>query len=185
MHCPKCGQQQISEVTRFCSRCGFLLTGIAQVVANDGIIPASSGKRSFLPPSSPRRRGVMQGAFVFLLAFLVVPLVMIISIGLRLGPAFAMLSSVLLVMGGLLRMAYAMMFESGIPTGSSVNEEQTANTQQAFSRAAAAGQLPTASSLPVDLYTSPAQGSWRDTNDLVATPGSVTDSTTKLLERDQ
>jgi hypothetical protein len=127
----------------------------------------------------------MQGSFVFLLAFLVVPLVMIISIGLHLGPAFAMLSVVLLTVGGLLRIAYAMMFESGIPAGSSMQEDLIADSQNMFSRTAAAGQLPTASSIPVGVYTAPEQGSWRDTNDLAVTPVSVTDSTTKLLERDQ
>lgn len=185
MHCPKCGQQQISGETRFCSRCGFLLTGVAQVVANDGILPSSATKQPFMAPLSPRRRGVMQGSFIFLLAFLIVPLVMVISIGLRLGPAFALLSAILLTVGGLLRIAYAMMFESGIPVGSSGKKDLIADSQQVFSRTPAAGQFPTASSIPVGLYTAPEQGSWRDTNDLAATPGSVTDSTTKLLERDQ
>ena len=29
MFCPQCGQQQVSDVTRYCSRCGFPLDGVA------------------------------------------------------------------------------------------------------------------------------------------------------------
>ncbi len=31
MFCPQCSQEQISEDTRFCSRCGFLMTGVSQL----------------------------------------------------------------------------------------------------------------------------------------------------------
>ena len=30
MYCPKCGQQQVSDEMRFCSRCGLALTGLAE-----------------------------------------------------------------------------------------------------------------------------------------------------------
>ena len=85
MHCPKCGQQQISEDTRFCSRCGLLLTGIAEVVANNGVVRAP--KTAFTGDASSRkRRGIKQGAFLFLLSFLVVPMAAIISLALNLEP---------------------------------------------------------------------------------------------------
>ena len=73
MHCPKCGQQQLSEDTRFCSRCGFLLTGIVEVIANGGVLLANSrvGAKSI---STPRKTGLKQGLFIFLLSFLLVPL---------------------------------------------------------------------------------------------------------------
>ena len=67
MYCPACGQQQLSVETRFCSRCGFLLTGVAEVMSRGGTVPGMSdaGKRS-----SPRKRGLKQGLFIFLLTFL-------------------------------------------------------------------------------------------------------------------
>ena len=175
MHCPKCGQQQISEETRFCSRCGFLLTGIAEVVATGGLIPA---QRSGITgnTNSPRRRGVMQGAFIFMLSFLIVPIIAIISLSLNLEPVAVVISALLFGVGGLLRVAYALMFESGAPR-SFPKENYLPDT-----RAAAA--LPPTQSTPASAYTSPA-GAWRDTNDLQRQPGSVTDSTTKLLQKDQ
>src|SRR5215216_3242446 len=98
MHCPKCGQKQISDETRFCSRCGFLLTGVAEVVANGGmIIEPRAGITG--NAASPRRRGVMQGLFIFLLSFLIVPILTIISIGLDIEPYAVVISALLFGVG--------------------------------------------------------------------------------------
>ena len=120
MHCPKCGQQQITDQTRFCSRCGFLLTGVAQVVENEGIVPMPAQAR--LASGSPRRRGVMQGTFIFLLSFLIVPLVAIICMALTIGPEPVAITAILLTVGGLLRIAYALMFESGVSGGNTLEQ---------------------------------------------------------------
>lgn len=178
MHCPKCGQQQVSDETRFCSRCGFLLTGIAQVVANDGAVPAAN--QTFFAAGSPRRRGVMQGVFIFLMSFLVVPLIAMVTVAINAEPFAVAAAAILLTVGGLLRVVYALMFESGNPGG----QNAIAASQKAFSGRRDATELPPAQSIPVSAYAPPAAGNWRDTNDL-ATPGSVTDSTTKLLTKDE
>jgi len=176
MHCPICGQQQVSDETRFCSRCGFLLTGIAQVVNNDGIVPGAD--QTFFAASSPRRKGVLQGVFIIMLALLVVPIITIFTIAIHVGPFAAVISAVMLVMGGLLRAVYALMFEAGV---SSVQLSQQQHQQIA---ADIQNQLPAAQSIPASAYAPPGTGAWRDTNDL-AHPGSVTDSTTKLLSKEQ
>ena len=183
MHCPKCGQQQISDQTRFCSRCGFLLTGIAQVVENNGIVPTPA------PPSfgtdSARRKGVMQGTFIFLLSFLIVPLVAIICMALTIGPEPVAITAILLTVGGLLRIAYALMFESGISGGNTLEQNVMAAPQNVFTGKREAGELPPAQSIPSSVYAPPSgTGRWRETNEL-ETPGSVTDSTTKLLHNEQ
>src|SRR5687768_10297469 len=109
MHCPVCGQQQISDETRFCSRCGFLLTGIAEVVASGGNIPGRVGATS-PASSSPRKRGLKQGLFIFLLSFLVVPLLAIATLAVNAEEPFAVvIAAILLTVGGMLRMAYALM----------------------------------------------------------------------------
>jgi len=181
MHCPRCGQQQVSEQTRFCSRCGFLLTGIAQVIENDGQVPQSG---TFFAAGSPRRRGVMQGVFFFLLTFLVVPIVAISTAFLGIEPFMVAISAVLFFMGGLLRVVYALMFESGAPGGKTLEEKVLGNTPL-FAEKQRAHELPPAQSIPVSTYAPPpGAGNWRDTNDLAPTPVSVTDSTTKLLERE-
>jgi hypothetical protein len=182
MHCPKCGQQQISDETRFCSRCGFLLTGIAQIVANGGIVPAPS--QSFFAAGSPRRRGVMQGAFIFMLSFLIVPIITMITVAMDAEPFAVVISAVLLTMGGLLRIAYALMFESGAVGGKTLEQNIIAASQQALSGNKAPNQLPAGQSISVSAYAPPATGAWRDTNDL-SHPSSVTDGTTKLLQEEK
>ncbi|HKP68190.1 MAG TPA: zinc ribbon domain-containing protein [Pyrinomonadaceae bacterium] len=174
MHCPQCGQQQVSDETRFCSRCGFLLSGIAEVVANQGMIP---NQKSGLTgkADSPRRRGIKQGVFLFLLVLLLAPLMGMLTLALNIEPFLVGIAVVLCVVGGLLRTVYALMFESGM-TDSAMMPAQIGTVE---SRSA----LPPSRSVPASAYTSPA-GSWRDTNDLQPQPGSVTDNTTKLLEKE-
>ena len=176
MHCPKCGQQQISEDTRFCSRCGLLLTGIAAVVANDGVVrPPKSNIAGEI--DSPKRKGIKKGFFIFLLMLLFVPLGALLSLALELEPFLPVVAIFLFGGGGILRMIYALMFESGV--GVPVGGSKPAFQGGVENRDA----LPPAQSIPASAYSSPA-GSWRDTNDLQRKPGSVTDSTTKLLQKD-
>lgn len=176
MHCPQCGQQQVSDETRFCSRCGFLLTGVAEVVAHGGVVPTTSngiaGRKD-----SPRRRGIKQGVFLFLMVFLLAPLLGMLSVALRLEPTLVGVAAVLCVVGGLLRVVYALMFEEGGPPA--LPASKLVNVLPATENR---GSLPPSQTTPASSYVSP--GSWRDTNELQHEPGSVTDSTTKLLERD-
>jgi hypothetical protein len=184
MHCPKCGQEQASEETRFCSRCGFLLSGIARVVANDGAIPAS-----VTPPvwkgSSPRRRGVLQGLFFFLLSFLIIPLIVMITIASNSEPYAVVIAAVIFTMGGMLRAAYALMFESPYPKGHLPAAPSEGSEPNVLTDTSTKGSLPSATSIPVSAYQKPQTGLWRDTNDLQKEPSSVTDGTTQLLENDQ
>jgi len=180
MHCPKCGQQQITEETRFCSRCGFLLTGVSQVVANEGQLPASAGRNP--EKLSPRRRGVRQGLFFFLLSFLVLPIIMLLTIAAEADPYILFAAAVIFIVGGLLRAAYALMFESpdetplGFPAATGHNQPQSISSGEP-------NALPEASTIPASVYSAPpGTGMWRDTNDLQKQPHSITDSTTKLLE---
>ena len=182
MHCPKCGQAQISDETRFCSRCGFLLTGVYEVVANGGVLAKNSAISAAGASTSPRNRGLKQGLFIFLLSFLIVPIIAILTIAAGAEPYAVVISAILLGVGGLLRSLYALLFQSNVPAGTN----QLAGTESAgyFQADMHAASLPGHQSVPASAYTSPA-GNWRDTSDLQATPPSVTDSTTKLLQKEK
>lgn len=180
MHCPKCGQQQITEETRFCSRCGFLLTGVLQLVANDGQLPSATQVKP--KKLSPRRRGVRQGLFFFLLSFLIVPLIAMISLAANVEPYFVFVAMLIFTMGGLLRVAYALMFEEADAAAAYPAIAGHSHPTQSNEPTA----LPEGTAVPASLYAAPpATGMWRDTNDLQKTPHTVTDSTTKLLDREQ
>lgn len=178
MYCPQCGQEQISEQTRFCSRCGFLLAGVAELIINGGVLPNSiltSGSQTI----SPRKKGLRQGLFVFLLTFLVVPIVSILTIWLGAEPFAVAISAILLFVGGLLRMAYALMFESSGLNDTTLEQKVLAKSQQLLNKQPQANVLAPQQSIPISAYIAPPEGNWRDTNDL--TPTSVVENTTKLL----
>jgi hypothetical protein len=180
MFCPRCGQEQISNETRFCSRCGFLMTGVGALVANAGNLEAVSVSKP-AKVDTPRRRGIKKGLFIFMLAFLVVPILAIITLMIEAREPFAVvIALVLLVVGGLLRIAYAMMFESNEPTGQTV-EQAVYETAQGILNPRQNALLSPPQSIPASSYIPPKHGNWRDTNDLE--PSSVTDPTTKLLDK--
>jgi hypothetical protein len=127
----------------------------------------------------------MQGVFMFLLSFLIVPLAGVLTAFLNIQPFLPAISAIVLIMGGLLRVVYALMFESGVPGGKTLEEKVLSGTPILVSKEKA-GELPPAQSIPVNVYAPPpGAGHWRDTNDLAPTPGSVTDNTTKLLQKDE
>ena len=182
MFCPRCGQEQISNETRFCSRCGFLMTGVGALIANDG----NAGTLTAAMPAkvdTPRRRGLKQGLFIFLLTFLVVPIVAMLTIWAHAEPFGVAISAILLFVGGLLRMVYAWMFESTDPTEKTLEQNVYQAAQNLLHSKQNQNALPPQQSIPTSSYMPPNQGSWRDTNDLEHS--SVTDPTTKLLQKDR
>lgn len=176
MFCPNCGQERTSTETSFCSRCGFLLTGTAELIQTGGIIPQIESTAT--KGTTLRKKGLKQGLFIFLLTFLVVPIVSVFTIAIGAPPYAPVICAIALFVGGLLRMAYALMFESNEVESSSVGHD----VNQLINRQRTAAALPPQHTIPVQPYVNPTARNWRDTNDLQ--PASVTDGTTKLLERE-
>lgn len=173
MFCPQCSQERTSEATRFCSRCGFLLTGTAKLLHTGGAPPPEPSIRS----RSPRLRGVWQGLFIFLLTFLVAPIIGIVSVfGFGIRPWPVGLAVFLLGVGGLLRTIYALMFESNEPTVSTEvglykgDERSDTPERQSF--------LPPQRSYPATSFTEPEGTRIRDRH---LQPASVTEATTHHL----
>jgi hypothetical protein len=181
MYCPRCSQEQVSEATRFCSRCGFLLTGVTELLAHDGVLPQILTAEQ--KKISPRKRGLRQGGIMFLLGVFVVPLVGVLSTIIRFPRGFIGLAAIVLFLGGLLRMIYALIFESSDPHEKTLEENVYQNAQNFLGRGQKQNALPPQQTIPTSGYVPPNQGSWRDTKDLVE-PSSVTEQTTKLLQKD-
>lgn len=177
VYCPRCSQEQISNETRFCSRCGFLMTGIAEIVFQGGVpqqLEPNTEKKV-----SPRRRGFKQGAGMFLLGILIVPIMAIFQELFRFPDEIVALFAVIFFLGGILRMIYAL-FESSNPADKTLEENAFQTAQKLLNKNPQTNALPPSQSVPASSYVPPMQGSWRDTNDL--TPTSVSESTTKLLK---
>jgi hypothetical protein len=179
MYCPQCGQQQVSDVTRFCSRCGFLLDGVAVVLAAGGQVPM----RYIQPGStklSPRSKGIRQGAMMMLSTILVVPIVSIISVFIIGYPEIVVpITAITLFVGGLLRILYALLMEESYPLTDGGNLGGYAPT--------GIPQVDT-SARNVALPPAPANPalSWRPRPNTaeIYQPPSITENTTRLLDKE-
>ncbi|MDT5293325.1 MAG: hypothetical protein QOJ76_205 [Acidobacteriota bacterium] len=186
MFCPHCGQRQTSNDTRFCSGCGFPLNVVSEVVEAGGRLPLRQLAQGRAHPS-PRSKGLKQGAFLMLSTVVVVPVVILLGVAmLNLPEELIPLTAVVCVMGGLLRMLYALFFESNVPV-----ETSGAGAPQYTPPAVPpnylgpppppASALPPQQSTPVPAYRRPQRF---DTGELAQPPAdSVTDHTTRLLDK--
>ena len=170
MYCPNCGQQQISDEMRFCSRCGLALSGLAEWLAG-GALPARRQDEVKGDALSPRRKGIRRAAKLMFFSGVMFPLFLIFSIAVEEpGPLLLPISIFFIA---LMWMLYARLFSE--PTAS-VALNQPAQTP-------AMGPNPVRGSLPPPV-TVPVPGIPRQhvrTNEL-AQPPSVTENTTKLLD---
>lgn len=179
MYCPKCGQQQVDDKVRYCSRCGFPLGTVIDLLAAGGTLPLTPATTSHQFDLSPRQKGIRQGAMLMLSTMLIVPIVIFLGVAmLDLPGELIPLTAVLLTMGGVLRILYAVFLEDNNP----VSKQEAATHYMPPAMPARLSTPRRGSALP------PAQGTpvpaWRrpvDTSELAAPP-SVTENTTRLLD---
>ena len=164
MFCPQCGQQQVSDGARFCSRCGFQLAAVAGLVATGGGgAPPEPAFEAVPAPPSPKRKGVQFGGKLMLSGMFLGPALAALSEILRINDNIALLG-VIVFMAGLFRLLYALLFEDG-------PYRRQLQRQPAYA--------PPPQSQPAHTYVPPRP----DTAELSYRP-SVTEGTTKLLERE-
>lgn len=179
MFCPQCGQQQVTGAIRYCSRCGFPMDGVIQLLGNGGMLPAY--RDSDEPVKiSPRRRGVKQGGLLLLSGIVLVPILgLLASFSSSDFPQIlAGLAAIICFIGGPLRMLYAAIFEEGAPTR--LRQYGPPLSMRAPHQFPSQGQAP---SLPPAPARPPS--SWRrPTTAELAHPPSVTENTTRFLEKE-
>ena len=178
MHCPSCGQQQISNETKFCSRCGLPLGIVSEVLVYGGYLPQLAELNKRKPALFSRRNG-LAFSLIWCLFFLLImaPLWGILDLDKLAGA-----SAVIGIFGGLILMISSLIFLRREPQFAG---DQRLYPQGQYELPGQSGYsaLPPQQSVPASVYSAPTTGSWRDTNDLQ--PTSVTEGTTKLLEKDE
>ncbi len=184
MFCPNCGQRQSSNEARFCAACGFPLNVVGELLANGGQLPWRPPVQSAGQPS-PRTRGIKQGAFLMLSTLVVVPVVIFLGVAMLGMPGELIpLTAVVCVMGGLLRMLYALFFESNVPPDA---PHAQGYAPPVYTPNYFGGQQPPSALPPQQGAPAPAayQRPQRyNTGELVEPPrASVTDHTTRLLDK--
>jgi hypothetical protein len=166
---------------RFCARCGFPLEGVLVLLHHNGMLPRyeSVGGET---TSSPRRKGVKQGALLMLIGAVLVPLLGVFSsfAPFRISMAFqffAAAAAILCFLGGPLRMLFAALFEEGAPPRQFV--PPSAYAPPAIPPPVRVTALPQATATPTTGWRARPQ-----TAEMIAPP-SVTDHTTRLLEKSE
>jgi len=173
MYCPNCGQQQISDEMRFCSRCGLALSGLAEWLAG-GRLPARPRDEAQPPAAlSPRRKGIRRAAKLMFLSGVLFPVFLVFSLAADEGGP--MVVPIILFFVSLVLMLYARLFsDKTVPAPAITQATQTSTLGSASTR----GSLPPAVNNPI-----PAGRQHVRTNEL-AQPPSVTENTTRLLDNE-
>jgi hypothetical protein len=186
MYCPRCGQEQASSEMRFCSRCGFPLGGVTDLLARGGVpattqTPLAGKTVPQVRGLSPRQIGTRQGIMLMLSSLLVVPVIAILSHNIFGWQGLIIpLAALVTFVGGLLRIIYARLYEDDTPE--MLPEAQPAyNAPPAhLSARARVSALPPQQSVPAPDFA-PRRA---NTAELVPPP-SVTENTTRLLDEDK
>lgn len=168
MYCPQCSQEQTAEEMRFCSRCGFPLTIVSQLVANGGALAGfdTEGKRQL----TPREKGVRWGALLMIISAVLFPIVLLFA-AMKHDAIVLLLPVFLVFMVGMARLLYAKLLQTNTPIKKEIPSAGQRMAQQFGHRLG----LPANQSVPVSAWRQPI-----DTSEM-AQPPSVTDNTTKLL----
>lgn len=171
MYCPGCGQQQISDEMKFCSRCGLPLSGLAEWLTTSGL-PVGRGKETQVSLSSPRRKGIRRAAKLMFLSGVLFPILLVLSLVIDEGAPLLIPITIFFV--ALVLMLYARLFSEA--TSPTRNQQTETSGLGAMPQA---GALPPASSIPMH-----GVGERRVRTKELAHPPSVTEHTTRLLDKD-
>lgn len=180
MHCPRCGQQQVSMETKFCSRCGFPLGLVSDLISHGGFLPQLAdlhNDRTFFT----RRNGVVFSLFWFI--FFTLLLTSMFGIGD--ADELAGISAVIGIFGGLMLLIASLLLLKKAPKDGQFASAAAPAPQVNNLNGAQHNALPPQQTIPASAYAPPVAGPWKapDTGEL--RPPSVTEGTTKLLQKDE
>ena len=172
MYCPKCSQNQVSDEVRFCSRCGFQLGVVKELLAESNdtsveTIPSETRPKFF----SRRKQDLLFGAtFLFIAAVLTIQMSWVFpkaALVVPLGMVWLAFSLLVLFFEPLARLTRRFFAEDAEPAKLRRSVES-----------ASAGMLSPTQRIPVG----PVGSQSANTGEMLWPP-SVTEHTTKLLER--
>ena len=171
MYCPNCGQQQVSDEMRFCSRCGLALSGLAEWLAG-GALPVLRQDEVQKEALSPRRKGMRRAAKLMFFSGVLFPVFLAISIAVDEGGPMIIPVGIFFI--GLMWLLYARLF-SATTTPATIQAAQTSTLGANPTRVS----LPAATNMPM-----PGIGRQQVRTNELAQPPSVTENTTRLLDNE-
>ena len=175
MFCPQCGQQQISENTRFCSRCGLLVSGLPEWIARGGMVPFTPATPAGAKPHTPKRKGMRRGAKLMFFSAVLFPLFFGFSVAADTpGP---LVVPVTIFFAGLAILLYSVLFGEDTPLA----VQEVSGPSRLKGLFGSKSALPPA---PANVHMQPGVSHPVRTSELVEPPASVTENTTRLLDRE-
>ncbi len=179
MYCPKCSQQQVADEMRFCSRCGFPLSGVRELVASGGAPVEREAGAQVVEPS-PALKGMRKGVWLMLAG---VPLAIVAGLLAALDDVFAILVllPVLCFAAGFVRLLYGTFFETRTPNikRTSLQPPAGSMTTGQLDEAARGTELSPSKGTTIEGFTAQ-----RLKTQEMGPPSSVTESTTRLLDEE-
>src|SRR4030095_8432361 len=166
MHCPRCGQQQISDQTKFCSRCGFQLGLVGELLENGGFLPQLAELYKGHTTFFSRKNGIIFSILWFIFFVMMMPA----FFGIADAEGAAAVSAVFGVFSTMMLLITSFAFLKRGPKAYELAPHQMPPTASLYGNTAM-GALPPQQSQPASTYAPP-EGSWRapDTGDLTRRP---------------
>ena len=175
MFCPKCSQEQVSDETRFCSRCGFQLNGVKALLLREG--GASSGEIQKQASALRKRDLTIGAALMFFFALIMA----ILTVSMPPASSFRIIYLVIawLVLSVLINIKPMIQYFMRTENNASDEKHLPSKLQSNFTFKGENqnAALPSAQSIPADLITTNV-----NTAEMVSPP-SITESTTNLLNK--
>jgi hypothetical protein len=178
MYCPKCSQEQVSDEMCFCSRCGFSLIAVRELIASGtGLVEPAAEKAQL----SRGQRGVRRGVWMMLASL---PLTLVVAFLAARDDGFAVLGLVpfLCFVVGFLRMLYGVFIADKRAASRKrvASQPHVVSTLPARSATAAdRSELSAPRVAPIENFTPQ-----RVETAKMIRPPSVTENTTRLLDEE-
>lgn len=173
MHCPQCGHEQSSGKIRFCTRCGFALDDVKEL-----LLPNSREIKE--KKKSKIGKGIRQGLALFLFGLVLVAFLAMLSEVNFVPRIFVNIAALVFCMGGVVRMAFPFLYgEDSAHEKKDISLEYEETTQSLTGANVTGNLLPQAQSSPFITF-----GARNYDTVEILQPSSVTETTTKLLKND-
>lgn len=169
MYCPRCSQEQLSEEMRFCSRCGFPLAIVMQLVSSGGALEGFDPEAK--TQLSSRQKGIRWGVILMAIGALLLPTAALMT-AMKSDLVFLFVPVLLIFLTGVVRLLHAYLL--GQKTPNKIESSAAARNRQLA--AARTPALPAGQSIPAANWKQPVNTSE------MAQPVSVTENTTRLLD---
>ncbi len=170
MHCPQCGLEQVSGKVRFCRACGFSLSGVKELVLPD--------ERAAKAEKTRFQTAFNQGLALMLVSLVMAILLTLLKDAHLIPQIYVKIVAAFFILAGLARMFYP--YVVGKSSAGTEQETLFSEADAQLETGKLPFSLPASESIPVSDF-----GSRRVNTAELVQPPSVTEHTTKLLDKRQ